>query len=166
MGRNTETWTCVSRNWQVKLILSLACLAGYFQHMGFYEGCPWWNHFAYSFCHANLWHLAVNLMVLWSIRNRIPIAEAFGVAVAASFLPMYVSESTMGLSGFLFGCFGCMWGKTGRWKDAFVKAMPFIVCTMIMPNVNGLLHLYAFWLGYIVAFIGRGFKHNNRFLSF
>lgn len=85
---------------------------------------------------------------------------ALAVAVGASFLPMYVDGETMGLSGFLFGAFGIMWGRTGMWKDAFVKAMPFIVCTMIVPNVNGLLHLYAFWLGYFAAFVGRGLKCN------
>ena len=135
------------------MVLSLACIGGYFLHTGFYDGCPWWNHLVYSFCHANVFHLCINMMVLWSIRNKIPLAEALGVAVVASFLPMYVDGATMGLSGFLFAAFGTMWGRTGRWKDAFVKAMPFIVCTMIVPNVNGLLHLYAFWLGYMVGFL-------------
>ena len=141
----------------IKLAITSACLAGYFLHVGFYVGSPWWNHLAYSFCHANLWHLAINMMVLWSIRNRISVFESLAVAVAASFLPMYVDGSTMGLSGFLFSAFGIMWGKTGRLKDAFVKAMPFIVCTMIMPNVNGLLHLWCFWLGYSVGFLHKCF---------
>lgn len=145
---------------RTKIALSVACIAGYFLHTGFYDGCPWWNHLVYSFCHANVFHLGVNLIVLWSIRNRMSVWLALAVAVGASFLPMYVDGETMGLSGFLFGAFGIMWGRTGMWKDAFVKAMPFIVCTMIVPNVNGLLHLYAFWLGYFAAFVGRGLKCN------
>ena len=145
------------------MVLILACIGGYFLHTGFYDGCPWWNHLVYSFCHANVFHLCINMMVLWSIRNKIPLAEAFGVAVVASFLPMYVDGETMGLSGFLFGAFGIMWGRTGKWKDAFVKAMPFIVCTMIVPNVNGLLHLWCFWLGYIVEFLRNVF---HKFLRF
>lgn len=141
------------RHHAVKLAITSACLAGYFLHVGFYADCPWWNHLAYSFCHANLFHLAINMLVLWNVRNRISVVESLAVAVVASFLPMYVDGSTMGLSGFLFAAFGIIWGKTGRWKDAFVKAMPFIVCTMIVPNVNGLLHLWCFWLGYLVGFL-------------
>ena len=136
-----------------KVFLSVACIGGYFLHIGFYEGCPWWNHLLYSFCHANLFHLCINMMVLWGIRNKIPLVEALGVAVVASFMPLYVDGATMGLSGFLFAAFGTMWGKTGRWKDAFKKAMPFIVCTMIVPNVNGSLHLWCFWVGYFVGFL-------------
>lgn len=66
---------------------------------------------------------------------------------------MYVNEPTMGLSGFLFAAFGLMWGKTGRAKDAAKTVMPFILGTMIFPDVNGLLHLYCFWLGFIVGFL-------------
>lgn len=111
------------------------------------------NHVLYSFCHANVFHLAINLAVLWNIRNQIPVGKALAVAVAASFLPMYASGPTMGLSGFLFSAFGTMWGKTGRWADAAKKALPFILCTMLLPNVNGLLHLYTFVTGYILAYI-------------
>lgn len=92
-------------------------------------------------------------MVLWSIRNKIRLIQALAIAVVASFLPMYVNAPTMGLSGFLFASFGIMWGKTGRWLDAAKKAMPFILCTMVIPNVNGLLHLYAFILGYFYGYI-------------
>ncbi len=153
MERNTGIWNCASRNWKPKLSISIACLAGYFLHVGFYAGCPWWNHIAYSFCHANVFHLAVNLMALWGIRNKMSALLAFIVAVAASFLPMYVGDSTMGLSGFLFAVFGIMWGKTGRWLEVSKKAMPFILITMLIPNVNGLLHLYAFIIGYFVGFL-------------
>ena len=138
----------------------MVCLACIPWHFGFYEGCSWWNHLAYSFFHANIFHLAINLIVLWSIRNKMRPLRALGVGILASYLPMWVTEPTMGLSGFLFASFGLMWGETGRWKDACKKAMPFITCTMIVPNVNGCLHLYAFWLGYFAAFVGRGLKCN------
>ncbi len=92
-------------------------------------------------------------MVLWNIKNKLRPLQAFAIAVLVSFLPMYVHEPTMGLSGFLFASFGLMWGRTGRYKDAFVKVMPFVVCTMLIPDVNGLLHFYAFVLGFIVQYI-------------
>lgn len=84
---------------------------------------------------------------------------SLAVAYVASLLPMYVSQSTMGLSGFLFASFGLMWGRRGRWKEALKKAMPFIICTMAVPNVNGLLHLYCFVLGYIVAYCVNNIKN-------
>lgn len=143
----------VSREWQKKLILSLACLIGYFWHIGFYAGCPWQNHLLYSFCHANIFHLTINLVVLWGIKNKIPIVKPLIVSVAASLLPMYISTSTMGLSGFLFAAFGIMWGKTGRWTEAFKRVMPFVLLTMVIPNTNGLLHFYAFSIGFIVQYI-------------
>ena len=98
------------------------------------------NHIIYSFFHVNVFHLAVNLLVLWQIKNRLTPVKAFMVAVAASMLPMYVREPTMGLSGFLFAQFGILWGRTGRWKEAAKKAMPFILFTMLLNNVNILLN--------------------------
>ena len=84
---------------------------------------------------------------------------SLAVASVASLLPMYVSQPTMGLSGFLFASFGSMWGRTGLWKDAFKKAMPFIIFTMAVPNVNGLLHFWCFVLGYIVAYCINNIKN-------
>ena len=112
-------------------------------------------HIIYSFFHVNVFHLAVNLLVLWQIKNRLTPVKAFMVAVAASMLPMYVREPTMGLSGFLFAQFGILWGRTGRWKEAAKKAMPFILFTMLLNNVNGLLHLYAFSIGYIIEYLSK-----------
>lgn len=96
-------------------------------------------------------------MVLWSIKNKIDVTLSFVTAVAASFLPMFVTEPTMGLSGFLFAAFGVMWGKTGRWREAVKKAMPFILFTMAVPNINGLLHFWCFWLGYSIGFLRKMF---------
>lgn len=148
------------RNRRLNLALTVLCLIGYSFHIGFYHGCPWWRHIAYCFSHANVWHLIINLYVLWSIRNKVSFIPAFVIAFVASYLPMYVDKPTMGLSGFLFAAFGIMWGKTGRWKEATRKVMPFVLCTMILPNVNGLLHLWCFWIGYLYAHF---FFHKFRF---
>lgn len=137
----------------IKITLSVVSLACLLWHAGFYAGCPLVNHAAYTFCHTNVFHLAINLTALWSIKNKIDIIPSLLIAIAASFLPMYVSAPTMGMSGFLFAAFGLMWGKTGRMKDAAKTVMPFIVTTMIFPNINGLLHLYCFWTGYAAGFV-------------
>lgn len=146
------------RNFLIKVVLSVLCLACFPLHVGFYEGCVWWNPLIYSFCHANIFHLAINLIVLWNIKNNLRPVQALVIAIIASLLPMYVTAPTMGLSGFLFSSFGLMWGRTGRWKEAFTKVMPFVMITMLVPNVNGLLHLYAFYIGYIFGYIISRFK--------
>ena len=59
----------VSMNsFRLKAILSLICIILCTWHIGFYHGCPWENHFLYSFFHVNGFHLAINLLVLWQDR--------------------------------------------------------------------------------------------------
>lgn len=83
------------------------------------------------------------------------------IATIASYLPMYVSSPTVGLSGFLFAAFGQMWGKTGRLLDAAKKVIPFVVITMLIPNMNGLLHLYTFGLGFIIGYLSMFYRHKS-----
>lgn len=138
-----------TRNMLDKLMLTGLCVMFYFWHVGFSAESPWQQHVLFNFCHVNIFHLIINLCVLWQIQNRIPVVEGLLTSFIASYLPMYVTEPTMGLSGFLFASFGIMWGKTNRPLDAMKAALPFILFTMIFNNVNGLLHLYTFILGYV-----------------
>lgn len=80
------------------------------------------------------------------------IIPAFVLSVLASFFPQCIALPTVGMSGFLFALFGIMWGRYGKFLQAVKVVMPFIVITMILPNVNGLLHLYTFLLGYGYGF--------------
>ena len=121
--------------------------------LGFVQGSGIVGHFAYSFCHANIWHLIINLCVLWKLKNYINPASSYMIAVLVSFLPMYVTEPTMGLSGFLFASIGQMWAKANDAKGMCKVVLPFILITMLVPNVNGLLHLYAFFVGYFYKLI-------------
>lgn len=107
-------------------------------------------HFAYSFLHANIWHLLANLLVLWSVRRRMNAIVSYLIAVAASWLPMYADRPTVGMSGLLFAMFGIMWGDVGD-VCGFLKAgMPVIIVMMFLPGVNGLLHLYCYLIGFAV----------------
>lgn len=143
----------IKRNVLDKSLLTLFCLLFYAWHIGFSADVSWQHHVLFNFCHANIFHLIINLMVLWQVQNRIPVVEALLVSFLASYLPMYVSAPTMGLSGFLFAAFGIMWGKTGRALDAMKAGLPFIFITMLLPNINGLLHLYAYVLGYLLEYM-------------
>lgn len=86
-------------------------------------------------------------MVLWMIKNKMAVAPAFIIAVIASYLPMYGSSPTVGMSGMLFAMFGIMWGKINKRKEALRAGLPTIIITMLIPGVNGLLHLYCYLLG-------------------
>lgn len=150
-SRNMEKNTIITRytrNLSDKIGLTLLCLAFYACHIGFLSGSSWQHHVLFSFCHANVFHLLVNLWVLWQTQNRIPVIGGLLVSIAASYLPMYVAEPTMGLSGFLFASFGIMWGRIGRPFGAVKAVLPFMLLTMLLSHVNGLLHLYSFVIGY------------------
>lgn len=142
-----------NRNDKIKIILTAICLASYQYHIGFYEGCPIFNRIAYTFCHANIFHLAINLFVLWGIRGKLFFVAPLAIAFYSSFLPMCVTEPTMGLSGFLFAWFGIAWGRALKPLQGFVAVLPYILITMLISNVNGLLHLYTFLIGLYCSYI-------------
>ena len=143
----------VSRNCKIKIALTFVCLVSYQFHIGFYEGCPILHRLAYSFCHANLFHLAINLFVLWGIRGKLCVVAPLAIAFLASLLPMCVTEPTMGLSGFLFAWFGIAWGRALKPWRGFITMLPYILVTMVASNVNGLLHLYTFLIGLFFSYI-------------
>ena len=78
------------------------------------------SHVLYMVSHANFWHLAGNLFVLWMIPNRLYLLEAVTIAFVTSWLPGVGSiweilsgepiGTTVGFSGVLFAIFGIKWG--------------------------------------------------------
>lgn len=136
-------------NVKTKAILTVAALTCQLTYRGggFTHDSSVTTHLLYSFAHVNIWHLACNLMVLWMIKNKMAVAPAFIIAVIASYLPMYGSSPTVGMSGMLFAMFGIMWGKINKRKEALRAGLPTIIITMLIPGVNGLLHLYCYLLG-------------------
>lgn len=115
--------------------------------VGFADNCNIASHFMYTFQHVNIWHLLCNLLVLWSIRNKMNVIAAYGIAIIASYFPMYVTCPTSGMSGLLFAMFGIMWGNNGNIRAALRAGMPSVVLTVFLPHVNGLLHLYCYIIG-------------------
>ena len=149
-------------NFLIKTLLTCVSLAVFIaspDNAGFFHGSSFVSHLTYSFCHANIFHLAANLVVLWSLRNRICLCASLFAAVLASFLPTYVPQPTVGLSGVIFAAIGIMWGKTGRFWDSCCVVMPFIVLTMLIPGVNGILHLWAYIIGLIIGRIVTKYSH-------
>lgn len=143
----------MSAGLKTKLLLTAVslCLSFVYRSGGFVAGdVSVLPHFTYSFEHANVWHLLANLLVLWSVRQRMNVAAGYAIAVAASWLPMWTDRGTVGMSGLLFAVFGIMWGERGDWCGFLKAGMPVILVMMAIPGINGLLHLYCYVAGFVV----------------
>lgn len=121
-------------------------------------------HVAYMFSHANFWHLAGNLFVLWFIRGNMSLIPSLAIAFLVSFIPAWSLWGdvgvTMGFSGVLFAVWGIKWGSYCRRKygllfsacalDEFVtKALPFSLIGILVPHLNWCIHLYSLLAGYL-----------------
>lgn len=125
-------------------------------------------HFSYILCHANVWHLAGNLFVLWMIRGNLYLPSSLVIAILASFAPAFGSvwdsftldAPTMGCSGVIFAMCGVKWGKyiwreTDKQKkqkltnDFLLKAVPFTLAGMLISHINWSLHLYCLMAGFV-----------------
>ena len=151
VARISDIVKCMAVGTKTKLLLTTLSIFISLLHkgMGFRADDNLIPHLTYSFQHANLWHMLANLFVLWSIKQRMNVVSGYLVAVAASFLPMFTDKPTVGMSGLLFAMFGIMWGERGDFKGFIKAGLPVILIMMLIPNINGLLHLYCYFLGYI-----------------
>ncbi len=113
-------------------------------------------HMTFAFFHANVFHLAANMMTLHllqpSCRNLL---AAYAISFATSFLAI-APLPTMGFSGILYVLIGIrtnlFTGRFSFWKGWFVM---FLFAGIAMPNVNGLLHLFCFIGGLTIRIISR-----------
>ena len=123
-----------------------------------------WPHLAYMWSHANFWHLAGNLFVLWLMRRDLYLAPAFVIAFYASYIPAFSIYGdmgmTLGFSGVIFAIWGIKWGvystkRYGRYfsmsalQEFAKKALPFALIGIVIPHVNWCIHLYTLLAGYI-----------------
>ena len=121
-------------------------------------------HFLYMFCHANVWHLLGNLFVLWIIRGKLYLIPSLMIAFLTSLIPAWSLWGevgvTMGFSGVIFAVYGIKWGLHDKrryemdfslptYKEFMIKAMPFALVGILIPNLNWCLHLYCLLAGYV-----------------
>ena len=145
-----------------KLLVSFVLVGSYFllPKYGFtFSILPVENHLLYPFSHANIWHLAGNILCLWMLRCPLHIYATYVCAVLCSFLPCFVAEPTMGFSGVLFAMVGISWGKIHRFRDMLKKNIWVLIIPAFLPHINFLIHLYCLLLGYLY---GRYATRNKR----
>lgn len=114
------------------------------------------GHCLYPLSHANIFHLAANVVCLWMIPCGLHLGSTYFVAVVCSFLPCFLGESTCGFSGVLFAIVGMSWGRVGRFKDMLWRNKWWLVIPMFIPHVNALLHIWCLLGGWIVGRIWQG----------
>lgn len=140
-----------------KLIVSIFLVGSYFllPKCGFTFHGELIGHFLYPLSHANIWHLAANILCLWMLRCQLHIFITFVIAVLCSFLPcpllpLYGESAalTMGFSGVLFAMVGISWGKIHRFKDMILRNKWILIIPAFLPHINFLIHIYCLLLGY------------------
>jgi membrane associated rhomboid family serine protease len=120
------------------------------------------SHFLYPFSHANIWHLAANVLCLWMLRCPMHLVATYLVAVLCSFLPSFclydsiarggfaaLLEPTYGFSGVLFAMVGVSWGRIHRFRDMILRNKWYLFTPAFLPHINFLIHIYCLLFGYL-----------------
>ena len=150
----------LSRYIGFKLFIGFVLVGSYFllPKYGFTFNGPLINHLLYPLSHANIWHLAANILCLFMLRCPLHIVATFVCAVLCSFLPcpqlpLYggVIEPTMGFSGVLFAMVGISWGKIHRFKDMVWRNKWILIIPAFIPHINFLIHVYCLLAGYAIG---------------
>lgn len=127
-------------------------------------GCPAFLHqdgghiaMLHHFFHANIFHLAVNCLSIWTLFRR-DVRYGIGSLIAAYIIGTLswfaTSADAVGFSNIIFALVGLRTPslKSEWWKHPSV--VTFLIITMVMaflPQVSALTHMVSFTLGCIVA---------------
>ena len=129
-------------------------------------------HLLYIVSHANIWHLAGNLLCLWLIRRKLYLCSSLVIAFLASLIPAFSIYGdvgvTLGFSGVLFAIVGTKWGvycricrqtHIAQWKNALsqfmIRILPFALLGILIPHVNWCLHTYCLLAGFAYGWFRR-----------
>lgn len=97
-------------------------------------GCPWWHHLTFHFVHGNIFHFAINILVLWMYcQNVSPKVSqwltAFTAATAASFIAP-TQTPLVGFSGILMFMYGTLLPKIWSSKKVRLTTCAFIAISI------------------------------------
>lgn len=127
-------------------------------------GCPTFLHYdsgyislVHHFFHANIFHLAVNCLSVWSLfrkgyrYSKTPLLWAFLIASVSWFC---TSDDVVGFSNIIFAIIGLRSPSLSHswWKQPSVILFLAITALMaLLPQVSAITHIVSFVLGCIVA---------------
>ena len=80
----------MSRELIEKIAVTLVLVAWYFlmPQKGYTADTEDPAHITYILCHANIYHLAGNVFVLWMMKGRLHIASSITIAILCSYIPV------------------------------------------------------------------------------
>ena len=125
------------------------------------------GHCLFPFSHANVFHLAANILCLYMIRFPFSFAQAFAVSFIASFIPAptfqystmsFADLPTCGLSGVIFAAVAQRYAQC----TTFTVTLKYLILpafiASLLPNVNMLFHLYCIFIAFAVTRIASHLK--------
>lgn len=138
--------------------------------MGYYEGSDMITRVLYMFCHANIFHLIVNLYAIYKVRelSEVLIEKRIGIkhmsnivlviAFAIGFLATFGSEGvlpTVGISGVISAYLGIvtvsLWNKYS-WTF-LITTLIFNLIAYFIGNSNVMVHSLSFIYGCVLGFL-------------
>jgi membrane associated rhomboid family serine protease len=143
----------------IALIILTTTLLGSadFAVVGVCRGCQLLPRLLYSFVHANIFHCLINIWCFISIIflydvswRRLLVAYLVAVAV-----PNFVLSAmpTVGLSTVCFVLLGSIVYQVKSKLYYNICMAVYIVAGLLMPQVNGWIHLYGYVAGLLVGFL-------------
>lgn len=127
-------------------------------------GCPTFLHYdsgyislVHHFFHANIFHLAVNCLSVWSLFRKgytYSLALLIWAYIIASISWFCTSADVVGFSNIIFALIGIRTPslKNRYWRDPAVIAFFAITILMaLLPQVSAVTHVVSFVLGCMVA---------------
>ena len=129
------------------------------QRMGVSVSSPWWTHLSFLFFHAGFIHFLANAYAFyyfystWLFR-RCTLPISIFIAILSSFLAVSTAP-TVGFSGVVFALIGIN-GAYYTSRSYFISSGIILAIGLLLPFINGLMHLLCFILGFIAAYL---YKH-------
>jgi membrane associated rhomboid family serine protease len=148
----------------VVLITAFILSYGHQAEYGYYKGSGIVSHIIYPFLHANIFHLLGNMLALYFMcRHTKSLFIAYIIAIISSFIA-YSSLPTIGLSGVVYACVGLLGFLPNKNISKAAKGLflSYIVIGLIIPSLNGTLHLCCVVIGSILFSIKKWFYERRK----
>lgn len=136
------------------------------KQVGIYSGCDIYSRLVYPFFHVSILHALFNAWCLLSIVfiydvSLLRMAAAYIIAVTIPtdihWFLLFFQYPTVGLSGILYILFGSISFDVARRAYYHAWMAFYISIGFCFPNTNGMIHLYCYLCGFIIAFLNKPF---------
>lgn len=134
--------------------IAVLCLPTDPLSIGIYTNCRWWQHLTYQFAHANIFHLAVNIYVMYFCITRFSLSQSQILSCfAISALPPALSDiPTIGASGIVYAMLGVINTMVVE-KLKFASWIALYITISYFFNNNWCIHLCCYLLGFLSNYI-------------